>query len=99
MISVKAEVVYDEPENILHQHQSKGNEEIELKDCPAYGKPHYTEKDIETEECPAYYVKDKRDIRIHLQECPAYGESKRQLDVGLEQNPAYLDIATCNCFK
>ena len=93
-ISIKAEVLYDEIENV-HQHQSKGDGEIELKGCPAYGKPHYTE-DIVTEECPAYCVKNKRDVLIHLQECPAYGESKRQVDVGLEQNPAYLDIASCN---
>ena len=95
VISIKAEVLYDEIEN-LHQHQSKGDGEIELKGCPAYGKPHYAEEDIETEECPAYCVKNKRDILILLQECPAYGESKRQVDVELEQNPVYLNIASCN---
>ena len=95
-INVTTEVLYDEPEN-LHPHQSKGDREIELKDCPAYaGKPHYTEEDIEAEECPAYCVKNKGDMYIHLQECPAYGESRRQLDMELEQNPAYLDVARWN---
>ena len=91
---VKGEAVYDEPED-LQQYRLKGDGEIiDLKDCPAYGKPTNTQEDIKLKECPAY-LEHKMDLDINLQECPAYGESSlRPPDVELEKNPVYLDIAS-----
>ena len=71
---VKDEVVYDEPDD-LQQYKLKGDTEIDLQDCPAYGKPNRRE-DIELKECPAYV--ERKDI--NLQECPAYEESRRPVD-------------------
>ena len=90
----KHEAIYDEPVD-LKQYEFKGDGEVDLKDCPAYGKPNRQE-DIELRECPAY-MECKVDLDINLQECPAYGGPMRPPDVELEENPAFIDTAN-HCY-
>ena len=50
------------------------DQNIELKECPAYEKPIVSDQpDIELEECPAYVGKRKDPLNIKLEQCPAYG--------------------------
>ena len=83
-------VVHKEPVR-LQSNNINEDEDVELKECPAYVKP-CREVDINLENCPAY-VESKKDMNIILEECPAYGESKRTLNTSLDTCPAYEQIA------
>ena len=87
-ISGKADskVMYEDPDN-LEKYIPKNDQDIELKQCPAYEKP-TKQPDIELEECPAYLETKKERSDIKLEECPAYVETK-QSDIKLEECPAY----------
>ena len=69
----KAEVVYEDPDNLkLQEYKPKNDGDIELKECPAYEKPN-EQPDIELVDCPAY-VEKKKERDIKLEGCPAYGQ-------------------------
>ena len=82
------EVVYEEPDG--HKQHTKDEDNIELKECPAYGKPD-REVDIKLEGCQAY-VEQKKDMSIRLEECPAYRASTKGLSISLDKCPAYEQI-------
>jgi hypothetical protein len=52
----KAEVIYDYPDDLqLQEYRPKNDEDIKLKECPAYEKP----PDFKLVECPAYVERKK----------------------------------------
>ena len=89
-ISGKAEVVYEDPDGLqLREYRPKNDQNIELKECPAYEKrneQHY----IEVVDCPAY-VEKKKDQDIKLEECPAYGKPSQPNPIELVDCPAYVE--------
>ena len=59
-ISGKAEVVYEDPDGLqLQEYRPKNDQNIELKECPAYEKRN-EQPYIEVVDCPAYVEKKKR---------------------------------------
>ena len=53
-ISNSAEVVYEDPDRI-QQYVQKNDQDIELKECPAYGERE-KRQNIELTDCPAYGI-------------------------------------------
>ena len=69
------------------------DEDIELKECPAYGKPD-REVGIKLEDCLAYVERQKKDLSIRLEECPAYIESRKTLlSISIDNCPVYEQIS------
>ena len=83
------EVVYEYPDCFqLQDYRPKNNEDIDLKECPAYEKKINKQADIKLVDCPAY-IEKKRDQNIKLNECPAYEKPTEQSDIKLVDCPAY----------
>lgn len=56
-ISREAEVVYEDPDSVQQYIPKRGDsEDIELKECPAYGESREKHKNIDLSGCPAYGV-------------------------------------------
>ena len=51
----EAEVVYEDPDSV-QQYVPKKDENIELKECPAYGESREKHNNLDLSRCPAYGV-------------------------------------------
>jgi hypothetical protein len=82
-VNINTEAVYEDPDS-FQQYTPREDQNIELKESPAYGS---RQPDIDLKECPAY----EKPPDIVLEECPAYVEKKKDVsnNIELEECPAY----------